>query len=88
MIIAVFKKRWSTMSTKEKVMVGVELVCDIGSDLLMGYLCSKVIPYNAGRVSKTLAMIAAGGAGMALGRVSANEFENLYNSIAGDKEAV
>lgn len=80
------KTSWKTMSTKKKVQLVINGVCDIGADLLAGLTLGKLVPENTSRWKKAAMIFTAGGLGMAAGDLASKQINDTLDIIWKDEE--
>lgn len=80
------KMTWKAMTPKEKWKTIIQGVCDVGSDLLMGMLVSRVVPENEKRWKKAAIVVVAGGLGMAAGKVAGESIGDMMDILMPDRE--
>ena len=79
------KAKWKAMSTTEKVKLLLEGVCNLGADILVGYLGGRLIPADEKRWKKAACSITACGLGMAVGKAASDQLGEVVDSFAPKK---
>ena len=80
------KIEWKAKTPVEKLKIVLEGVCNLGADLLMGYVNAKLIPPNEKKWKKAACVITSGGIGMALGKVASNQVNDMLDAFADAKK--
>lgn len=80
------KTSWKTMSTKKKVQMVINGVCDIGADLLAGLALGKLVPEETPRWKKAAMIFTTGGLGMAAGDLAGKQLNDTLDLIWKDEE--
>lgn len=79
------KAQWNTKTPAEKVKMVIEGVCNLGADLMMGYLNVKLIPADEKKWKKAACVITSGGLGMAVGKIASNSINEIVDAFADGK---
>lgn len=80
------KTSWKTMSTKKKVQMVINGICDVGADLLAGLALGKLVPEDTARWKKAAMIFTAGGLGMAAGDLASKQINDTLDIIWKDEE--
>ena len=79
--MAVLRTSWKNMTMQQKIGVGVELVCDIGADLLCGYLLNRIMPANEKPWKRVVASVTMGAVGIGVGQYAADSINNIIETV-------
>lgn len=83
------KAKWKSMTPAEKLKVVLEGICNVGADLMMGYLNTRLIPGNDKKWKKAACIITTGGLGMAVGKLASqniNEMIDVFTDLKTPQE--
>lgn len=85
-IINNLKAKWQEKTAAEKIKTVIEGVCNLGADLLMGYLNMRLIPQDEKKWKKVACVVTSGGLSMALGTAAAKQINNIVDAFANAKK--
>lgn len=85
-IIENLKIKWKAMTPIEKLKLVVSGVCDLGADLISGYICTKIVPEDAKPWKKIACIATMGGLGMKAGEIAAGQLNGLLDIFTEPKE--
>jgi len=80
------KTSWKTMSTKKKLQMVINGVCDIGADLLAGLALGKLVPEETPKWKKAAMIFTASGLGMAAGDLASKQINDTIDLVWKDDE--
>lgn len=80
------KQKWNNMTGAEKLKMVLEGVCNVGADLMLGYLNARLIPSNNKKWKKAACIITTGGLGMAVAKVASNQLNDMIDIFTAAKD--
>lgn len=85
-IIENLRAKWKAMTPAEKFKLVISGICDVGADLLSGYICCRLVPEDTKTWKKAACIMTMGGLGMKAGEIAANQLNDLVDILAAPKE--
>lgn len=80
------KAKWKSMSGADKAKLVIEGICNLGADLLLGYLNAKLIPQDERKWKKAACAITTAGIGMAVGKAASDQMGELIDAFTDAKQ--
>lgn len=80
------KQKWNSMTGAEKLKMVLEGICNVGADLMLGYLNARLIPGNDKKWKKVACIITTGGLGMAVAKVASDQLNDMIDIFTAAKD--